>query len=72
MMLNNRELIIPHMWGIKIIMLYQFPTCGELKLYTVEKLNHAISIPHMLRIEIQNFVCNMGMSVLHQGEKGIG
>ena len=23
---------IPHMWGIKIIMLYQFPTCGELKL----------------------------------------
>ena len=36
------------------------------------KLNHAISLPHMWSIETQNFVRNMGMSVLRQGEKGIG
>jgi hypothetical protein len=47
------------LWGIEIVS-------------TVEKLNHALSIPHTWRIEIQYFVCNMGMPVLHQEEKGIG
>ena len=54
-------------------------TIGELKLCSINspcvvpqlwwKWNHAISIPHVWRIE--NFRCNIGMSILYQGEKTI-
>ena len=68
--------LIPHHRGY----LAWCSTIGEKKLCPINsprvvpqlwwKWNHAISIPHMWRIE--NFRCNVGMSILYQGGKKIG